>query len=921
MWRRRIAPWTGIALAAVAAVVLFVVIYKVVEDKTPKVVEGKTPNVFAEAKTRPHDVRFAYSDAGSYRPLRDQMRGAGGPSGQAISYSALAELERRGDKHALAIAKVWNGEKLTDVAEQLHGLGSSPSVRSDRAAIDVLTTSNDNVESVLTELEALRASHDPAAARAARWNYAILLAQLDLPLSAAQAFRAIADEHEAGWADEASSRAAALEARARSTREPWDRAKKAGAALVATGALVPIDLVRAVPSTTRLHFYDAVRTAPSRDRVLALAPMAAELDRLGNQPILSDYVRRVASFDFQRRAPLAAAYAQLVAGTQPSAAVKALLTDPTAPAEVVDIVMGAMANLNVVADHLEAYRRMVKQTRDPWFEIALAQQEKAADWRRGDWFRAEARLRDAQKLFCSDPTITYQCMDLADQLGELLEYRHRIPEAVAVVHAALPIARGSAEWSDYRALVWRLADIGRFNSSPATARVYAGEVLLMAPDECRVKSSAYRTLAGAALLDADGPAARRHLDAALLCGAHDLPAANYLTDIARLDPQPGDLARLQDWLGKLRANGQLTAGQRVFADEIEGRLVVESDRAAGTALLERAIAAAGTQDDVTATKARAGAYSVLVFAAARHGELAQVVGLIARELGLPRPDTCMAGIVAEDERAVVVVRGANGEDHGEYSPTGHPRDAALVVSPELAKRLEGCAHVQVMAQAALQGQPRVLPATLSWSYATGARRDVVPQGHEMGEAHTLIITDVTPPAELQLPTLLPRAPDPTPSTRTLSGTAATPTQVLAAMGNASEIQFHTHALMDMGVSDASHLVLSPGPDGRYALTAEAIRGVELRGRPIIVLAACHSAQGARYQHAPWSLPHAFLTAGARAVVAAGTAIPDPEAGPFFDRVLARVRAGEDPAAALRDERIATLTANPSSWVADVIVFE
>lgn len=141
------------------------------------------------------------------------------------------------------------------------------------------------------------------------------------------------------------------------------------------------------------------------------------------------------------------------------------------------------------------------------------------------------------------------------------------------------------------------------------------------------------------------------------------------------------------------------------------------------------------------------------------------------------------------------------------------------------------------------------------------------------------------------------------------------------MGNASEIQFHTHALVDMGVSDASHLVLSPGPDGRYALTAEAIRGVELRGRPIIVLAACHSAQGARYQHAPWSLPHAFLTAGARAVVAAGTAIPDLEAGPFFDRVLARVRAGEDPAAALRDERIATLTANPSSWVADVIVFE
>ena len=44
------------------------------------------------------------------------------------------------------------------------------------------------------------------------------------------------------------------------------------------------------------------------------------------------------------------------------------------------------------------------------------------------------------------------------------------------------------------------------------------------------------------------------------------------------------------------------------------------------------------------------------------------------------------------------------------------------------------------------------------------------------------------------------------------------------MSDATEIQFHTHALMDVGVSDASHLVLSPElPGAPYALTAEAIR--------------------------------------------------------------------------------------------------
>jgi hypothetical protein len=88
-----------------------------------------------------------------------------------------------------------------------------------------------------------------------------------------------------------------------------------------------------------------------------------------------------------------------------------------------------------------------------------------------------------------------------------------------------------------------------------------------------------------------------------------------------------------------------------------------------------------------------------------------------------------------------------------------------------------------------------------------------------------------------------------------------------------------------------------------------------------VLAACRSAQGARYQHAPRSLPDAFLAVGARAVFAAGTEIPDREAGLFFDRLLAQIRTGADPATALRDQRVAALASDPSSWVASVILFE
>ena len=478
----------------------------------------------------------------------------------------------------------------------------------------------------------------------------------------------------------------------------------------------------------------------------------------------------------------------------------------------------------------------------------------------------------------------------------------------------------------------------------------------MSPEGADNRLYAQLVLVGVAIRDLDGRAARHALDVAVATGeprpdaASYLAAANYLADIGRLDHQPGDLAQLQRWLGSwLLARAESTcrqgaspgaavmanrnqvcdpalskppAADQALADEIEGRLLVESDRTAGVALLEKAIVVAeGLRDDVTARRARTGAYSMLVFDAARHGDYARVMSLVAAELGLARPGPCTVAMVAEDERAAVVVRGSDGHDRATYDTARRSRDGALTVSPDLAHSLEGCAHVRVMAQAMLQGQPRILPATLPWSYLTGAGDVASPQAKAPTDVRTLIVTNVTPPSSLQLPELSQQVPDRTPSTLTLSGPDATPANVVAALPAATEIQFQTHALVDAGISDASYLVLSPGVDGNHALTAEVIRRTRLRGHPIVVLAACNSAQGAKYQHAPWSLPEAFLAAGARVVFATGTAVPDLEAGPFFTRVLVRIRAGANPARALRDERLAATASDSASWTADVMLFE
>jgi len=155
----------------------------------------------------------------------------------------------------------------------------------------------------------------------------------------------------------------------------------------------------------------------------------------------------------------------------------------------------------------------------------------------------------------------------------------------------------------------------------------------------------------------------------------------------------------------------------------------------------------------------------------------------------------------------------------------------------------------------------------------------------------------------------------------LEGPVASPERVLAEIRDATEVDFHTHGLVDAAISDVSLLVLSPGLDGQYALSARQIRSHRLAGAPLVVLAACRAAAFAPYVHEAWSLPAAFLSAGARAVLASPSPLSDAEAGPFFAAVRARIHAGSPPVVALRDERQVWLARDATASVGDVLLFE
>jgi hypothetical protein len=168
--------------------------------------------------------------------------------------------------------------------------------------------------------------------------------------------------------------------------------------------------------------------------------------------------------------------------------------------------------------------------------------------------------------------------------------------------------------------------------------------------------------------------------------------------------------------------------------------------------------------------------------------------------------------------------------------------------------------------------------------------------------------------------LAPRATESQPGELVLRGAAATPSRVLSELADADEAEFDVHGLVDLGSGEASMLVLSPDGTGHYALTANDIRKLKLQRKPLIALAACSAAHTAPYMHKVWSLPAAFVEAGARAVIASASSIPDLETGAFFADVLKRIREGTPPTVAVRDVRQIWL-ARGQTWARDFIVFE
>ncbi|HXV85220.1 MAG TPA: CHAT domain-containing protein, partial [Gemmatimonadales bacterium] len=133
------------------------------------------------------------------------------------------------------------------------------------------------------------------------------------------------------------------------------------------------------------------------------------------------------------------------------------------------------------------------------------------------------------------------------------------------------------------------------------------------------------------------------------------------------------------------------------------------------------------------------------------------------------------------------------------------------------------------------------------------------------------------------------------------------------------LHFAAHAVVDDRQPDRTHVALAGGnlslPDiRRTALAAD-----------LVTLSACETALGRQVRgEGVIGLPHAFLSAGARAVVVTLWRVRDRAAADFMREFYAEVAAGAPPAVALRTVRgrwigSAGSRAAPNAWAPWVLV--
>jgi hypothetical protein len=752
----------------------------------------------------------------------------------------------------------------------------------------------------------------------ARFNRALALQALQLPYAAAAAMGPVSQSTAGGWADEARRDASAFEHAQKGMDEERARAKAQLEALTERQEAPDPALVNRQRSMVRAYFYMAAASAGTRAELERLRPVAVALDReLGSDVLAARIAAALRGWTFARP-PLAARYREWIlnanAKVPPPEELDRTMTEArrAGQKDILQQIYDGFRPYEVTAER-EALDRA---SRDPWFQATFAARAARAEAEAGHPTEAERRIRQAREL-CQLDSMQIPCWYLAEALGDLYRGVGRFADAEREYRAVAATLRAARLYPFERKANLEAARVAVQADQVALARASYEDLSIREPGRCLTWIWSRELLASGYVARGDAESARKLLVTKTDCKG-TLEAEPWR---ARLRLHLGQLTGDRSLLEEARAMASGTQGlnrtdpaETTAARVLEKIAALELGESGAERGLRDTIAAAESSPDVQVRSAAAEGRETLALRALAAADGSAAFGELARLLGTPVPSRCAVGLVAGVARAGWAATDASGKVVAGLSDA---QGARPTLPGEVVDRLRACPSVAVLSTGRYQGRQGVLPDDLAWSYRLGTESGAAarPPG-----GTRLLVRDVLPPRDLQLPSLAIGATPASNRWTVVSGANATPSRVLTALGGADVVDFEVHGLIDPSVPDGAVLVLSEDADHRYALSATQLATQKLPRRPIVLLGACRAAAPSAFRAEPWSLPRSFVQAGARGVYASLSDLPDQDVGEFFRELTARLDGGAGLAQALRDERLAWL-GQGKSWVRDVVLFD
>ncbi|HEY8207504.1 MAG TPA: CHAT domain-containing protein [Myxococcaceae bacterium] len=865
----------------------------------------------ADAPTRALEPRLSSSAAARHRPLA-VSRGQGALPAPPLA--SLARLEERGQLVAIADAYLLRGQAEA-ARPYLERAPLAADALATRAALDLLVGKPE---------DALRHADDALKLEprnaAARWNRALGLRGLELPFAAAQELDAVAALREPGWSDEARALATRLREETRRRQAAYTDGLKRCRAAMRGEAPYPLDVVDRSRRLARFCFYDVLRAAGTVEAVAALEPAAAALDaRFGGVALAQGVARVKAAASAPQREELSRAYARYVEA-HPGDDEWLRLADAARAARQLDIELGALYFVRAGRQDVGRYAPLALATGDPWFAALAEELGAGVEAQRGQPARALDRLRPLEERCAREDRVEDRCLTIERSIAYAQVMLLQMRSAKDAGLRALARARADGDWTTELSLLKEIGQTERLRADLGLARAYLDEALARDPESCDTVEFVRSNLAAGYQQILDFPAARREVDQMGPCDRPpSLTRLQVIADLQRSLPRKEDVRVMERGVAAARADATLSVGDQALITQYAGRGRIEHDRVGGERLLRQAISEAGriTGTDRAAAKARFYSFTALLLEAGSRSDFNAALRLFVEEGRWPSLPPCSLWLAADDERFLAVAVGPGGQPLGQYdgarrTPVTGERE---LVPAEMLAVARACPAVKVVARPPLEGRPDLLPSDVAWSEVVRGAPPPPP-----GAGPWVVISAPEPPASLRLP-VLRSAPPSAPGQLRLEGQAATPSRALEAMRRASLVEIHAHGLLAPDAADASYVALSPEVSGRFALTAADVRRERLDGHPLVLLAACHSAETTTLLDEGYGLPKAFIEAGARAVLAVVAPIPDVESEPFFRPLLSRIQSGVPAPEALREARVAWHQAHGPSWADSVLLFE